>query len=108
MIGTIPACFLSPNAISTKATLASDFSMTVDAPELCQDCTVSLNQAKLAVETADGGTNTITVFDDGRQVDICTISLRLSVNAKTIILADNCGSTFADVGEPPIFGGARQ
>ena len=97
----------SQQQADVKLNFLSDWAMTIGAPELCQGCTASLVHNNLSIETNDGATNSITIWDDARGVDVCTISLRLNVNAKTVILADNCGTTNADT-TPPSFGGARQ
>ncbi len=107
MISTMPTA-PSTNTAGVRVDLLSNWAMTIDAPDLCQGCTATLVHDKLDVLTAEGATNTITVWDDARTINVCAISLRLDVNSKTIILADTCGTSIFDVGTPPVRGGARE
>lgn len=91
VIGTDPTS-PSTNVAGIKVDLSSDWAMTVGAPELCTNCTLTLIHDRMD-PMADGTVNhEVTVYDDAAGLGLCVISLQISVDAKTAIRADTCGT----------------
>ncbi len=90
----------STNVSGIRVDLARDSATTVDAPELCTGCTVTL----LHHLSSDAGDmiHSFEVYNDQASASlVCAITLEVAVDAKKSIRADTCGTISTTSGPAP-------
>lgn len=90
----------STNVAGIRVDLARDSATTVDAPELCTGCTVTLLH-HMSDDLNSPLVHTVDIYNDQSASLLCAISLAVSVDAKKSIRADTCGTESTQTGAPP-------